>query len=70
MSDYDLLIVGAGPAAWSCAMTAGKRSLSCCVVAAPSASGWLQRAERIDNYPGMPKVSGAELLRVFEQQAV
>lgn len=69
MADCDLLIIGAGPAAFSCAMTARKRGLHVKVVAAPSASSWLQKAEQVDNYPGMPHVSGQELLRVFEAQA-
>lgn len=70
MAEHDLLIVGAGPAAWSCAMTARKRNLSCCVVAAPTTTGWLHRADRVDNYPGLPAVSGQELLRIFEEQAL
>lgn len=69
MADRDLLIVGCGPAALSCAITARKRDLDCLVAGAPSAAGWLRRAERIDNYPGLPGVSGMELLRLFEQQA-
>ncbi|MBE5796073.1 MAG: FAD-binding protein [Clostridiales bacterium] len=70
MANCDLLIIGSGPAAWSCALTARQRGLSVIVAATESATGWLQKAERIDNYPGMPQVSGKELLRVFRQQAV
>ncbi len=66
---YDLLIIGGGPAAFSCAMTARKRGLHCAVVSADATTGWLWRAEQLDNYPGMPAVSGRELLRVFRQQA-
>lgn len=69
MAHCDLLIIGSGPAAWSCALTARQRDLTVIVAAAESASGWLQKAERIDNYPGMPQVSGKELLHVFRQQA-
>ena len=65
----DLLIIGSGPAAWSCALTARQRNLSVTVAAANSATGWLQKAERIDNYPGLPQVSGQELLRIFRHQA-
>ncbi|MBQ8655046.1 MAG: FAD-dependent oxidoreductase [Clostridia bacterium] len=65
----DLIIIGSGPAAWSCALTARQRSLNCAVVASGAQNGWLARAERVDNYPGMPKVSGAEMLRVFRSQA-
>ena len=65
----DLLIVGSGPAAWSCAMTARMRGLSCVVAAASSASGWLYKTDKVMNYPGMPEVSGKELLQVFRAQA-
>jgi len=69
MAHCDLLIIGSGPAAWSCALTARQRSLSVIVAAAESTTGWLQKAERIDNYPGLPQVSGREMLRIFRQQA-
>lgn len=70
MATIDLMIIGAGPAAWSCAMTARQRGLSTMVACAQSASSWLQRAERIDNYPGLPGISGQELLTRFQEQAV
>lgn len=67
--DCDLLIIGSGPAALSCAMTACKRNLSVRVISAVNSTGWLQKADRVDNYPGMPAVSGRELLDVFTRQA-
>lgn len=70
MAHCDILIIGSGPAAWSCALTARQRGLTVTVAAAESATGWLAKAERIDNYPGMPQVSGQEMLRVFRQQAL
>ncbi len=66
---YDLLIIGGGPAALSCAMTARKRGMDCAVIASDDGSGWLAKSDRLDNYPGMPHVSGKELLRVFREQA-
>lgn len=69
MADCDLLIIGSGPAAWSCALTARQRSLSVTVAGAEAATGWLYRAERITNYPGLPEVSGKQLLEVFRAQA-
>ncbi|MCL1855361.1 MAG: NAD(P)/FAD-dependent oxidoreductase [Clostridia bacterium] len=65
----DVVVVGKGPAGWSCAMTARMRGLSVAVVAPDNAAGWLERAERIDNYPGMPQISGRELLDCFARQA-
>lgn len=69
MPDCDLLIIGSGPAAWSCALTACQRGLRVTVAAAESETGWLRKAERIDNYPGLPAVSGRELLHIFRTQA-
>ncbi len=66
----DLAIVGNGPAGWSCAMTARMRGLNAVVIAPAGAGGWLSGAERIDNYPGLPQVSGRELLERFRQQAL
>ena len=65
----DMIVVGKGPAGWSCAMTARLRGLQVIVVAPQKDAGWLAKAERIDNYPGLPEVSGADMLGVFAQQA-
>ena len=67
---YDLLIIGGGPAAWSCAMTARSRSLSALVVTTGMKESGLSKADRIVNYPGVPDISGQELLAAFRQQAL
>ena len=46
-----------------------ERGLTTAVACAQSATSWLQRAERIDNYPGLPQISGKELLSRFRAQA-
>lgn len=66
----DITIVGKGPAGWSCAMTARMRGLSVEVIAPQNQSVPLRSAERIDNYPGMPQVSGGEILKRFREQAL
>lgn len=66
----DMAIIGKGPAGWSCAITARMRGLSAVVIAPQSSAGWLEKAERIENYPGMPQVSGRMLLDSFAQQGV
>jgi len=66
----DIAIIGKGPAGWSCAMTARMRGLSAVVVAPQNDTGLLRTAERIDNYPGMPQVSGEEMLKHFREQAL
>lgn len=64
---FDIAVVGAGPAGLSTAINARKREKS--VVVIGNRSGWLARAELVDNYPGMPGVSGAQMLDVMANQA-
>lgn len=66
----DIAIVGKGPAGWSCAMTARMRGLQAVVIAPQNDTGLLRNAERIDNYPGMPQVSGGAILDTFREQAL
>jgi len=67
---YDIVIVGKGPAGLSCAITARMRGLNALLVSPPHNVSWLARTEEIDNYPGLPKVSGAKLLETFAAQAL
>ena len=67
---YDIVIVGNGPAALSCAITARMRGMTALFVGPQSSASWLARAERIDNYPGLPEVSGADLIAAFKAQAL
>lgn len=66
----DVAIVGKGPAGWSCAMTACMRGLQAVVIAPQNDAGLLRSAERVDNYPGMPQVSGSAILDAFRDQAL
>jgi len=63
----DIAVIGAGPAGFSAALNARKRERS--VVVIGQNTGWLTHAERIDNYAGMPGVSGADMLAVMRDQA-
>lgn len=64
---FDIAVIGAGPAGYSAAINARKREKS--VVVIGQNTGWLTRAESIENYPGLPSVSGRELLERMQQQA-
>ena len=66
----DIAIIGKGPAGWSCAITARMRGLSVLVLAPQHDASWLARTERIDNYPGLPEISGRALLDAFQAQAL
>ena len=65
---YDIAIIGAGPAGFSAAINARKREKTVLLIGQDG--GWLAKAERIDNYPGMPGVSGADMLAAMRAQAV
>lgn len=61
-----VLIIGAGPAGVSAALTLRMRNIDAVIV--HSGKTALQKAHRVDNYPGMPRVSGEEMERVFRLQ--
>lgn len=65
----DIAVIGAGPAGLSAAISARQRNKTVKVISNRSKTSWLEKAERIDNYPGMPEISGREMLNVFEKQA-
>lgn len=57
----DLLIVGAGPAGLSAAITARRRNKTVTVVGKEETSNKLRRAHLVENYPGLPATTGEEL---------
>ena len=63
----DIAVIGAGPAGYSAAITARKRDRS--VVVIGQNTGWLARAEHVANYPGLPDISGHDLLEAMKKQA-
>lgn len=64
---FDIAVVGAGPAGYSAAINARKRDKSVIVIG--QHTGWLAKAEKIENYPGLPDISGAEMLSIMRDQA-
>ena len=66
---HDILILGAGPAGLSAAVAARQKNRSALVISNPSGQNPLSRAERIDNYLGMPGMNGVEMLSAFEEHA-
>ena len=66
---YDILVLGGGPAGLSAAVTARGRNKSVLVVGNRWQDSPLARAERVDNYLGMPALTGAELMERFTRHA-
>jgi thioredoxin reductase (NADPH) len=70
MPDHDLIIVGAGVAGLTAAMVAGRHGLNVAVIAASSPGGQIVNADRIENFPGIPRpIAGHELGTLSFEQA-
>ena len=65
----DVIVIGGGPAGLSAALNARARGKTVTVVSNPLEENPLWRAERVENYLGLPGVSGAELLTAFQRHA-
>ena len=65
----DVLVIGGGPAGLSAAINVRARGGEVLVVSNPLEENPLWRAERIDNYLGMPGLTGAELLTAMRRHA-
>jgi thioredoxin reductase (NADPH) len=59
---YDIVVIGGGPAGLSAAITARSRNKNVLVVSNKPQNSPLAKSKFIDNYPGLPQVSGLQLL--------
>ena len=66
---YDIIVLGSGPAGLSAAVTARGRNKSVLVIGNRWQDSPLARAERVDNYLGMPGITGMEMLEAFQRHA-
>lgn len=66
---YDVLVIGGGPAGLSAALNVRARGRSVLVVSNPPEENPLWRAEKVDNYLGLPGLSGSEMLTAFRRHA-
>ena len=65
----DIIVIGGGPAGLSAAINARARGKSVLVVSNPISENPLYKAPVIDNYPGLPNISGADYLHKLEDHA-
>lgn len=66
---YDVLVIGGGPAGLSAALNVRARGRSVLVVSNPMEENPLWRAEKVDNYLGLPGMSGPQLLTALRRHA-
>jgi len=67
--EYDVVIIGAGPAGMTAAMYAGRSMLRTIVLERGAPGGELLNTEVIEDYPGFEHVLGYELAQKFESHA-
>ena len=58
---YDIIIVGGGPAGLTAAIYARRAERSVLILEKNGFGGQIAQSPRVDNFPGIPSVSGAEL---------
>ena len=64
---YDIIVLGAGPAGLSAALGARGRGKSVLVIGNRWQDSPLAKAELVDNYLGMPGVTGAQMLERLDE---
>ena len=65
---YDTIIIGAGPAGMAAAIYAARAELSFCLIDRSYApGGQVLSTYEVDNYPGLPGLSGGELSDAFKK---
>lgn len=68
--EYDILIIGGGPAGLTAALYAARDKLSVLIIERAIMGGLITETERIDNYPGFPGgITGFDLTDKMLQQA-
>ena len=64
-AEYDIAIIGTGPAGISAAINARIRNKSFILFGNADLSAKIERSHTISNYPALPEISGSELNRKF-----
>lgn len=66
---YDLVVVGAGPAGMSCALYGSRAGLNTLLLDSGAPGGKMIKTYQISNYPGIANVAGAQLAMDMFSQA-
>ncbi len=68
-TDYDLIIIGGGPAGLTAGLYAARARLNALLVERLMPGGQVFITDRIENYPGFPRgITGPELSRLMQEQ--
>lgn len=67
-TDYDVVVVGAGPAGITAAMYLKRAKKNCLVIEKSAPGGEMNKTSIVENYPGIPEISGPDLAMKFYEQ--
>ena len=67
-ADFDLVIIGAGAAGLSAAVYAGRKEMNAAVISG-TVGGMITQSRHVENYPGVPPLSGEELMQKISDHA-
>ena len=65
---YDLIIIGAGPAGVAAAVYAARQRLGILIISKDIGGQVAKKAVDIENYPGFEKISGPDLVELYQKQ--
>lgn len=68
-AEYDVIIIGAGPAGLSAGIYARRAGLSCVVLEKGVPGGQVLTSPKIENYPGFSEIEGMKLMELMAEHA-
>ena len=69
MNEFDIIIIGAGPAGLSAAIYGARANKSVLVLDAVLGGGEAGKIAKLENYPGVESIDGLSLLFTMKKQA-
>jgi thioredoxin reductase (NADPH) len=69
LGDFDVIIIGAGPAGLSAGIYAARAGLECVILEKGVPGGQVITSPLIENYPGFPEVPGMKLMDIMAEHA-
>lgn len=69
LGEYDVVIIGAGPAGMAAGIYARRAGLECIILEKGVPGGQVLTSPNIENYPGFPEISGMKLMELMADHA-